>query len=65
MHSLMFLGLLLDITDLLCHALKRILVVGILELELCIKITLDNSSRTINDHIVKTGKQTDPVVSSR
>jgi len=34
--TLMFLGLLLDITDLLCHALKRILVVGVLELELCV-----------------------------
>jgi hypothetical protein len=32
----MFLGLLLDIANLLCHTLKRILVVGILELELCI-----------------------------
>lgn len=46
--SLVFFGLLLNITDLLCHALKRILVVGILELELCMKNTLDNSSRTIN-----------------
>jgi hypothetical protein len=38
----MFLGLLFNVTNLLCHALKRILVVGVLELELC--IVLDNPS---------------------
>lgn len=47
LNSLMFLGFLLYITYLLCHALQRILVVGVLELELCIIHVLENQSLSI------------------